>query len=80
METGTAGSEITELPTKPRGALRVQLIEKGYLSLVSLSNDGSGQAQVSSGANTSNCTRKWSALCAHFLQPRNGGRNTERQA
>ena len=31
---------------------------KGYLSLVSLSYDESGQAQVSSGANTSNCTCK----------------------
>ena len=28
FELGTAGSEITELPTKPRGSWRVQLIEK----------------------------------------------------
>ena len=72
FEPGTTGSEITELPTKPWGSWRVQLIEK---ALVSLSYDGSGQAQVSSGANTSSCTCKWSALCAHFLPPRNGGRD-----
>ena len=28
FEPGTPGSEITELPTKPRGSWRVQLIEK----------------------------------------------------
>ena len=28
FEPGTAGSEITELPTEPRGSWRVQLIEK----------------------------------------------------
>ena len=76
FELGTVGSENTELPTKPRGSWRVQLIEKAIiLSLVSLSYGGSGQAQVSSDANTSNCTCKWLAVRAHLLPPRNGGRD-----
>ena len=78
----------TEIKSWPRwNSNRVQLHPKSQIFqlshealdefswLISLSYDGSGQAQVSSGANTSYCTCKWSALRAHFLPPWNGGRD-----
>ena len=76
-QPGTAGSEITELPTTPRGSWRVQVIEKASCLwfLCPMMDLGKRRCLQVPTRRTAPVNHQWLALRGHFLPPRNGGRD-----